>query len=64
MSADPPNDEEEPVAAKPEPSVGTLLLANLKVLLGVAAFAVLAFLAWKGLASLFPEVAWLQGPRG
>ena len=64
MSVDRTSDEEKPVEAKPEPSVGALLLANLKVLLGVAAFAVLAFLAWKGLASLFPEVAWLQGPRG
>ena len=64
MSVDRTGDEENPVEAKPEPSVGALLLANLKVLLGVAAFAVLAFLTWKGLASLFPEVGWLQGPRG
>ena len=64
MSVDRTDDEENRVEAKPEPSVGALLLANLKVLLGVAAFAALAFLAWKGLASLFPEVGWLQGPRG
>lgn len=64
MSTEPPDSVDQAEAPKPEPSVAALLMANLKVLLGVAAFAGLAFVVWKGLASLFPEVAWLQGPRG
>lgn len=47
-----------------EPSVGALLAANLKVLAVVAVLAGGAFLLWKGLAALFPEQAWLQGPAG
>ena len=46
------------------PSVGALLAANLKVLAVVALLAGGAFLVWKGLAALFPEQAWLQGPAG
>ena len=64
MSTEPTDNVDQAEAPKPEPSVAALLMANLKVLLGVAAFAGFAFVIWKGLASLFPEVAWLQGPRG
>ena len=30
----------------------------------VAAVAALAWLVWRGIAALFPDLAWLQGPRG
>jgi hypothetical protein len=41
-----------------------LLLANVKVLLGVTLFMILAFFLWRGIAAMFPEIAWLQGPMG
>lgn len=44
--------------------MAALLVANLKVLAVVALLAGGAFLVWKGLAALFPEQAWLQGPAG
>lgn len=46
------------------PGFGALLLANVKVLLGVTLFIALAFFIWRGVAALFPEIAWLQGPLG
>ena len=46
------------------PSFGALLLANVKVLLGVTLFMILAFFLWRGIAAMFPEIAWLQGPMG
>jgi hypothetical protein len=46
------------------PTFGALLLANVKVLLGVTLFMTLAFFLWRGIAALFPDIAWLQGPLG
>ena len=46
------------------PSFSALLLANAKVLLGVTLFMTLAFFLWRGIAGLFPDIAWLQGPLG
>lgn len=54
----------EPDPPRHEPSVVDLVTANLKVLAVVLVLAGGAFLLWKGLAALFPEQAWLQGPAG
>ncbi|MFT7678422.1 MAG: hypothetical protein ACI8QC_002412 [Planctomycetota bacterium] len=44
----------------PEPTLMELVLANFRVLAGVAFLAALAFGVWYGLALLFPELSWLQ----
>jgi hypothetical protein len=43
-------------------SFKALLRANLAVLTGVGVFVALAYLLWRGIAALFPEIGWLQGP--
>jgi hypothetical protein len=48
--------------ARPEPTFGSLLRGNLKVLAWVFALGLLAFGGWYGLAQLFPEVSWLRVP--
>lgn len=54
------SDAEAKETPPPVPSFGALLGANFKVLLGGAGMALLAFLVWKLLAWLFPEIGWLK----
>ena len=47
-----------------EPTFGALLGQNLRLMAIVLVMAALAWLTWRGLAALFPDVAWLQGSKG
>ncbi len=44
------------------PGFKALLRANLVVLTAVGVFVALAYLIWRGVAAMFPETGWLQGP--
>ncbi len=46
-----------------EPTFASLLKGNLRVLVGVAVLAALAFGAWRGLLLVFPDVDWLRVPK-
>ena len=43
-----------------EPTLRALMLANLRVLAGVAVLAAAAWGLWFALSKLFPEQSWLQ----
>lgn len=49
---------------KEEPTFAALLGQNLRLMAVVLVIATLAWFTWRGLAALFPDIAWLQGPRG
>ena len=44
------------------PTFGELLAANARMLGVVLLYAAIAFGAWRGLAWLFPDIAWLRLP--
>ena len=48
---------------QPEPTFGGLLRANLKLVGLVMLFAAVAFLIWRGLLLLFPDLEWLRIPK-
>lgn len=54
--------KEDPDPRRPEPGFAELLRGNLLVLGYVALGVAAAWLLWRGLVWLFPDVAWLQ-PR-
>ena len=57
-------DPREPQAdERPEPTLGGLLRANLKLVGGVLLFGAVAFGIWRGLVLLFPDVEWLRIPE-
>tara|TARA_R110002126_G_scaffold41590_15_gene120918 strand:+ start:2263 stop:2463 length:201 start_codon:yes stop_codon:yes gene_type:complete len=48
---------------KPAPTLGELLIGNLKIVAWSLALAAGAYAVWRGAAWLFPDVAWLQMKR-
>lgn len=43
-----------------EPTFAALLGQNLRLMALVLAIAAVAWLVWRGLAAMFPDLAWLQ----
>ncbi|MFT5152240.1 MAG: hypothetical protein ACI841_002232 [Planctomycetota bacterium] len=46
--------------ARVEPSWRELFASNLKVVGAALAFAAMAYMVWRGLRLLFPDINWLQ----